>query len=112
MYFQAIAKEYRQPSSDDLNYRIARREAHLADNELAQAWNSMRQEPKSKQGMMDNVLTITYLNHALLSHLSALGAHREINQTKYEAINDLFEQIDRKMAEAGKIAHTDGKQLF
>lgn len=107
LYFQAIAKEYRQPSSDDLNYRIARREAHLADNELAQAWNSMRQEPKSKQGMMDNVLTITYLNHALLSHLSALGAHREINQTKYEAINDLFEQIDRKMAEAGKIAHTD-----
>ncbi|WP_321374204.1 FUSC family membrane protein [uncultured Draconibacterium sp.] len=107
MYFQAIAKEYRQPSSDDLNYRIARREAHLADNELAQAWNSMRQEPKSKQGMMDNVLTITYLNHALLSHLSALGAHREINQTKYEAINDLFEQIDRKMSEAGKVTHID-----
>ncbi len=48
-YFQAIIDEFRETSTDDLSYRIARREAHLADNELALAWNSMRLEPKSKQ---------------------------------------------------------------
>jgi len=48
-YLQAVVTEYEKPSTDDLAYRIARRDAHLADNELAQAWNSMRQEPKSKQ---------------------------------------------------------------
>lgn len=101
-YFQAIAKEYKEASNDDLKYRIARREAHLADNELAQAWNSMRQEPKSKQRNMENALTITYLNHALLSHLSALGAHREANMVNYNDIESLFRQIDKKMSEAGK----------
>ncbi|WP_319227479.1 FUSC family membrane protein [Draconibacterium orientale] len=101
-YFQAIAREYKQASSDDLQYRIARREAHLADNELAQAWNSMRQEPKSKQHKMDRVLTITYLNHALLSHISALGAHREANIERFKNIESLFLQIDKKMSEAGE----------
>ncbi|QIA07911.1 FUSC family membrane protein [Draconibacterium halophilum] len=100
-YFQAIAQEYEKASNDDLTYRIARREAHLADNELAQAWNSMRQEPKSKQRMMHNALTITYLNHALLSHISALGAHRETNTEDYRDIDPIFEQLDKKLAEAG-----------
>nr|WP_319999887.1 FUSC family membrane protein [uncultured Draconibacterium sp.] len=101
-YFQAIAKEYKEVSNDDLKYRIARREAHLADNELAQAWNSMRQEPKSKQHIMENALTITYLNHALLSHLSALGAHRETNIESYKDIEPLFQQIAKKLTEAGR----------
>lgn len=80
-YLQAIISEYRETSADDLEYRIARREAHLADNELAQAWNSMRQEPRSKQKLMEHAFTLTFLNHALLSHLSALGAHRETHTT-------------------------------
>lgn len=101
-YLQAIAKEYKKASNDDLNYRIARREAHLADNHLAQAFNSMRQEPKSKQRKMESLLTITYLNHALLSHISALGAHRESNTESYKDIESLFHQIDKKLEEASK----------
>ncbi len=103
IYLKAIAKEYRKASADDLNYRIARREAHLADNELALAWNSMRQEPKSKQQIMKNAFTLTYLNHALLSHISALGAHRETNSGESEMINLIFDQIDQKLEEAGRI---------
>ncbi|HPE43537.1 MAG TPA: FUSC family membrane protein [Bacteroidales bacterium] len=100
IYLQAIASEYEKASSDDLGYRIARREAHLADNELALAWNSMRQEPRSKQGLMKNTFTLTYLNHALLSHISALGAHRETNMTAFENIEQIFEGIDSKLKEA------------
>jgi len=101
-YLRAIAKEYKTSSSDDLPYRIARREAHLADNELALAWNSMRQEPKSKQGIMKNVFTLTYLNHALLSHISALGAHRETNMQGIGNIDQIFELIDKKLEKASK----------
>lgn len=102
LYLQAIATEYQKASSDDLAYRIARREAHLADNELAQAWNSMRQEPKSKQRLIKNTFTLTYLNHALLSHISALGAHRETNMAGYENIKQIFQQIDKKLLEASQ----------
>ncbi|WP_340112467.1 FUSC family membrane protein [Maribellus mangrovi] len=101
-YLEAIASEYRDSSTDDLDYRIARREAHLADNELAVAWNSMRQEPKSKQKLMEHAFRLTYLNHALLSHISAFGAHRETNIPILENFNEIIKQISRAINEAGK----------
>ncbi len=92
-YLRAITNEYKAVSPDDLDYRIARREAHLADNDLALAWYSMRQEPKSKQILKQHALTLTYLNHALLSQISALGAHRENNLVKIENMEEITSQI-------------------
>ncbi|MBP9601919.1 MAG: TIGR01666 family membrane protein [Lutibacter sp.] len=80
-YFKAILNEYKQPTSDDLTYRIARREAHRADNALVMAWQNMQLDPKKQQQLKNTAFTLTYLNHALLSYLSALGAHR-IHPTK------------------------------
>jgi uncharacterized membrane protein (TIGR01666 family) len=97
-YLQAIKSEYRNDSTDDLNYRIARREAHLADNELAQSWNSMRLEPKSKRELMQHAFTLTYQNHVLLSYISALAIHREditANSEEFESrIKSLVEIIE------------------
>lgn len=78
-YFQAILSEYESGATDDdFNYRIARRAAHRADNALALAWQDMQVEPRKKRQFMERAFTLTYLNHALLSYISALGAHREI----------------------------------
>ena len=93
-YLQAITNEYKAVSPDDLDYRIARREAHLADNDLALAWYSMRQEPKSKQLLMQQAFAFTYLNHALLSQISALGAHRENNLVNIENMGEITGQIN------------------
>lgn len=101
-YLQAIACEYKENNSDDLGYRIARREAHLADNELAVVWNSMRQEPKSKRKLMQHAFTLTYLNHALLSHISALGAHRETNLPNVGNAAQITAQINSVLDEASK----------
>jgi len=110
-YLQAIVKEYNKTSTDDLAYRIARREAHLADNDLALAWNSMRQEPKSKQKLMQHAFTFTYLNHALLSHISALGAHRETNMPNIENISDITEKINMVLNKASEYLLTSNHQL-
>ncbi|WP_372767844.1 YccS family putative transporter [Lutibacter sp.] len=75
-YFKAILNEYHKPTTDDLTYRIARREAHLADNDLVMAWQNMQLDPQKQQQLKNKAFTLTYLNHALLSYLSALGAHR------------------------------------
>lgn len=100
VYLQAIVKEYESASADDLNYRIARREAHLAGNELAQAWNSMRMEPRSKQKMLQHAFSLTYLNHALLSYISALGAHRVNSTYKLENISAITDEIIHVMQKA------------
>lgn len=101
-YIKAIANEYKETSTDDLNYRIARREAHLADNELAQAWNSMRVEPKNKRMVMQHAFTLTYLNHALLSYISALGAHRETKAFDIEDVTIMTNQITEILNKAGE----------
>ena len=111
VYLQAIATEYRESNTDDLDYRIARREAHLADNELALAWNSMRHEPKSKRMLMQHALTLTYLNHALLSHLSALGVHRETNLPTIENIDQITKQIFDALSEAGNYLTNEVNQI-
>ncbi|MDV7186058.1 YccS family putative transporter [Lutibacter sp. TH_r2] len=79
-YFRAILNEYKQATTDDLAYRIARREAHRADNALVMAWQNMQLDPKKQQQLKNTAFTLTYLNHALLSYLSALGAHRTTHQ--------------------------------
>jgi len=75
-YFKAILNEYKSPEKDSLNYRIARREAHRADNALVMAWQNIQLDPKKYQKLKKTAFTLTYLNHALLSYLSALGSHR------------------------------------
>ena len=80
LYFKAILYEYKQQQiADDLDYRIARRQAHQADNALVLAWQDMQVEPEKQKLFREQAFTLTYLNHAILSYLSALGAHREEN---------------------------------
>jgi len=78
-YFKAILNEYKSPATDDLTYRIARREAHRADNALVMVWQNIQLDPKKYQTLKKTAFRLTHLNHALLSYLSALGAHREQN---------------------------------
>lgn len=87
-YFRAVLEAYRRPGQDDdLDYRIARREAHQADNALALAWQNMQVEPARQKQFSDLAFTLTYLNHALLSYLSALGAHRSEQRPDAEIMN-------------------------
>ena len=83
LYFKAILNESQKlKTDDDLTYRIARREAHRADNELVMAWQNMQLDPKKQQQLKRKAFKLTYLNHALLSYLSALGAHRTQHQNE------------------------------
>ncbi|MGZ2371945.1 YccS family putative transporter [Ancylomarina sp. YFZ004] len=105
IYFSSILSEYQEHQTDDLNYRIARHKAHLADNALVLAWKSMKLEPKKQQKFQKHAFSLTYLNHALLSYLSALGAHK--NTAKYisKEQQDMFLQIEKVLARAVTALH-------
>lgn len=74
-YLAAIAKQFSGGRHENLDYRLARKQAHLADNQLALAWQNIRVEPVPKF-WLNLCFDIAYRNHALLSYLSTLGAHR------------------------------------
>lgn len=70
-YFDSV---YATNISDE-NYNHIRRRAHHADSALTLAWKGMRFEPRSKRVFQKKAFNLTYLNHALLSYISAFGIH-------------------------------------
>ncbi|MFT3904477.1 MAG: FUSC family membrane protein [Niabella sp.] len=57
-------------------YNHNRRRAHFADSALTNSWKGMLFEPKSKRAFQKTAFNLTYLNHALLSYISAFGVHK------------------------------------
>lgn len=75
-YLDQIIGQYRIGKKDNLSYRIARRHAHNQDSALAVAVSNMLAEPGKYRAATDESYRFLTLNHALLSYISALGAHR------------------------------------
>ncbi|MDN3611583.1 YccS family putative transporter [Vibrio ostreicida] len=76
-YLGQIIGQYRIGKKDSLSYRIARRHAHNQNANLANAISAMLAEPGRYRSAVDESFRFLTLNHALLSYISALGAHRK-----------------------------------
>ena len=100
-YFSRILQEYDHAEQDDYEYRLARRLAHKADNELTLAWQSMRLEPKKKQKLLQHAYVITYLNHALLSYLSAFASRRESGDQLTPVFKQEASIVEKALQEIG-----------
>src|SRR5690606_29180385 len=62
------------------DYLHNRRTAYNADNELTSAWKGMRLEPKDSKQYQESAFSLTNLNHALLSYISAFGVHKHAEE--------------------------------
>ncbi|MDD1014118.1 YccS family putative transporter [Pseudomonas rubra] len=76
-YLRQIMQQYAQGKSDDLAYRLARRNAHNADAALSTTLSNMLMEPGHFRKEADVGFRFLVLSHTLLSYLSGLGAHRD-----------------------------------
>lgn len=94
-YLGQIIGQYRLGKHNDLSYRIARRHAHNQASLLSSAITNMLVEPGRYRSSADDSFRFLTLNHALLSYISALGAHREriIDQSTHLLILDAHREI-------------------
>lgn len=76
-YLDAILVQYHQGKDNSLDYRLARRDAHNCDAELASVVSNMTSEKNNDQQTLEAAFRLLCLNHTMLSYISALGAHRE-----------------------------------
>ncbi|WP_058913138.1 YccS family putative transporter [Entomohabitans teleogrylli] len=76
-YLDAILEQYHQGRDNRLDYRIARRDAHNRDAELASVVSNMSSEPRITPATREMAFRLLCLNHTFNSYISALGAHRE-----------------------------------
>ncbi len=102
-YLAQIIGQYRIGKNDSLAYRIARRNAHNQDANLSSAISSMLVEPGKYQSATDESFRLLTLNHALLSYISAMGAHRELIE------NDNIHQL---VLQAHRVIHRHLDMLY
>ncbi|SFS18684.1 TIGR01666 family membrane protein [Dyella sp. OK004] len=76
-YLARILDQYTSGKRDDLDYRIARRDAHNADATLSGVLSNMLREPGRHRQGSEALLRFLGTAHTLLGHLSALGANRQ-----------------------------------
>lgn len=76
-YLEAVRLQYHQGKDNRLDYRIARRDAHNGDAELASVVSNLSVENKTDRAVREEAFRLLCLNHSFLSYISALGAHRE-----------------------------------
>ena len=75
-YMDAIVSQYHDGRNNGLAYRVARRNAHNSDSELASVISGMSAEPQPDPDLINHSFRYLCLSHSLLSYISALGAHR------------------------------------
>lgn len=80
VYLLHITSQLQFGKSDDLKYRIARRNAHQYAAALSTTLSNMNNEPVKYQTHLQRGFDLLKLNYSLLSYISALGAYR--NQMK------------------------------
>lgn len=75
-YLEQIIRQYASGRRDDLDYRIARRDAHNANAALSAVLANMLREPGRHQRGTETLLRFLSAAHLLLGQLSALGVNR------------------------------------
>lgn len=94
-YLRHIMQEYSQGKTDDMQYRIARREAHNANAALSRSLGNMLKEPGHFRRQSETGFEFLLYSHNLLSYISALGAHRDnlADAPNYPSLNREAEQL-------------------
>ncbi|WP_298716376.1 YccS family putative transporter [uncultured Oceanisphaera sp.] len=108
-YLSAIARQFAQGRDDELDYRLPRKQAHLADNQLALAWQNIRVEPVPRY-WLNLCFDIAYRNHALLSYLSTLGAHRRHSAPLQD--EQIQQLVSRLLASARALRSADTLPVY
>lgn len=101
-YLDAVLVQYHQGKDNRLDYRIARRDAHNGDAELAAVVSNISVESKADSALREAAFRLLCLNHSFLSYISALGAHRE----KLENTN-LLQLMDDAVCYVDDILHIE-----
>ncbi len=95
-YLAAILFQYHQGRNNSVDYRIARRDAHINDAELVSVLSDMLARTKTNSISPEKIFRLLCLNHSMLSYISALGAHREQlnNQTILSILDNTIAYIE------------------
>ena len=89
-FLTQIIRFYEKKDVVSLDYEVSRKQAFTETSNLSAAFQSMVQEPESKQRNVDEVYELTVLNHHLLSSLASLSSYIKQHPTTDASENFLW----------------------
>nr|VUD29829.1 efflux (PET) family inner membrane protein YccS [Raoultella sp. NCTC 9187] len=72
-YLDAILEQYHQGRDNRLAYRVARRDAHSRDGELASVVSNLSTEPRANADIRETAFRLLCLNHTFTSYIFSAG---------------------------------------
>lgn len=99
-FLHHIGAYYTNKGKASTAYKIARKNAFLETSNLTSAFQSMAQEPKSKQKNIADIYELVVLNHTFLSALASLSTYIQQNTTTEasETFKLALHSIDKNLA--------------
>ena len=95
-YFNTVAQSFITGNINDLNYRLNRKNAFVAQSNLSAGFNRMMNEPKNKQGDIKKLHQFAVLIYTLNSHIVTLADFAQKFSGKYHT--DDFSQVAEYIA--------------
>jgi len=112
-YLLIIKEIYHTKETNNVPYKMARKEAFLAISNLNAAFQRMTQDPKSKQKEMGLVYEIVTLNNTFLSALASMGSFIQTHKTtSSSAYFDAFISHIENQLENAEVSLIKGKEAI
>lgn len=115
-YLKAVLYELQNGLSDDVNYRLARRNSHDKAAALSSVLSDMSAEPKKHSHRLQQGFSLLKINYSLISYISALGAYRSKMRHDDEPFltqfYDTAEYIAQLLENIGYITETEFQAAY
>jgi len=98
-YFRAVRQLLTTDAPIDSNYRLSRKEAFIALNNLQAGVERIEQEPKSKQQGLETIQELARTYHSFISSLAAWSTHVQLasNPAESEKVERALEEINQNL---------------
>ncbi|WP_397363305.1 FUSC family membrane protein [Olleya sp. R77988] len=113
-YLKATKNLYHDKVTNNLEYKVSRKEAFLAMSNLNAAFQRLTQDPKSKQKESVLIYDIVTLNHTILSAIASIGTYILNHKTTMasEEFDTIIEGITASLKHSASILDNNKISIF
>jgi uncharacterized membrane protein YccC len=80
-YLDAVNRIYETKESVDTEFKLLRKDAFVKNGNLYEAFQRMKDDPKSKRSLLSNSYALVLLSHSLLKGIAAYSSYIQHHQT-------------------------------
>ncbi len=106
-YLEAVNEMYTTKETVDTDFKLLRKEAFVKNGNLYEAFQRMKDDPKSKRSQLSNSYAVVLLSHSLLKGVAAYSTYIQSHQTTEisEDFKTVMRYIGDQLQEAARIVN-------